>query len=448
MNDIRCPECGKVFKVDESGLAEIIRQVRDNEFRKDLAEKEAAWRNDKEQSVALAAERKERELQTVMAVKEKENAELKARLEASATKERLAVSDAMALKEKEMEEIRNRLKEQDLALATEAARKDSAIAELQGKMEKMDLENRIRMQEQIAEIVKERDGLLKDVNSKETEKMLSEKSLKEKYELELRQKDEQIAYYKDFKAKLSTKMVGESLEQYCQNEFNKVRATAFRNAYFEKDSTVVDGSKGDYIYREHDENGNETISIMFDMKTELDETSSKKRNEDFLDKLNKDRNAKKCEYAVLVSLLELDNDFYNSGIADVSFRHEKMYVVRPQSFIPIITILRDAALRTMSYRTELALIRNQNIDITNFENDLNEFKHRFAYNYDLASRKFQDAIDGIDKTVNQLQKVRESLVSSQNNLRLANEKADDLTVKRLTKNNPTMKARFEELKRI
>ena len=418
MDEIICPECGKVFKADGSGLAGIIKQVRDNEFRKDVAEKEALLKNDKEQSVALAVERKERELQA-----------------------------AVAEKEMELESLRGRLKEQDAVLAAEAARKDSAIAELRGKMEKMDLENRIRMQEQIAEIVKERDGLLKDINSKETEKLLSERSLREKYELEPRQKDEQIAYYKDFKAKLSTKMVGESLEQYCQNEFNKMRATAFRNAYFEKDSDVSGGSKGDYIYRELDEHGNETVSIMFEMKTELDETASKKRNEDFLDKLNRDRTAKGCEYAVLVSLLELDNDFYNSGIADVSFRHDKMYVVRPQSFIPIITILRDAALRSASYRSELAQIRDQNIDITNFENDLNDFKQRFGKNYELASRKFQEAIDGIDRTMNQLQKTKDALISSERNLRLANDKADELTVKRLTQNNPTMKTKFKEARR-
>jgi len=412
MNDIRCPKCGEVFKVDESGMAEIIKQVRDNEFRKELTERENRWREDKEKSVALAK-----------------------------TEEKLALNETLARKEQELEALRSKVD-------AEIARKDAAIREMEGKMKTLDLENQVKMKDQIAEIAKERDGLLKDVSSKEMEKQLSEKTLKERYEFELRQKDDLIAYYKDLKKKQSTKMLGETLEQHCEIEFNKYRSTAFKKAEFGKDNDASGGTKGDYIYRERDEAGNEIISIMFEMKNEADETATKKKNEDFLDKLNKDREAKNCEYAVLVSLLELDNELYNSGIVDMSYRYDKMYVIRPQNFLPMITILRDGALRSMSYKAEVALIKAQNADITKFEEDLNEFKHKFAYNYDLASRKFQDAIDGIDKTMNQLTKIRESLVSSQNNLRLANEKAEDLTVKKLTKNNPTMKAKFEEARRI
>ncbi|MCL1984688.1 MAG: DUF2130 domain-containing protein, partial [Methanomassiliicoccaceae archaeon] len=360
------------------------------------------------------------------------------------TEERLAVNEATSELMKELGSLKDRLKEQDAALMTEMERKNTVIAELNGKMKQQEIANQLEIREQISNIEKERDGLKNLVETKDTEKQLSEKTLKERYETELRAKDEQIAYYKDFKAKQSTKMIGESLEQHCQNEFNRMRATAFKNAYFEKDSDIREGSKGDYIYRENDAGGNEMISIMFDMKTEADETSAKKKNEDFLDKLNKDRIAKRCEYAVLVSLLELDNDFYNSGIADVSYRYEKMYVVRPQSFIPIITILRDGAVRAAAYRSELSLIKEQNIDITNFEDELNDFKQKFSRNYELASKKFQDAIDGIDKTMAQLQRTKDALISSERNLRLANDKADDLTVKRLTKNNPTMRAKFDE----
>ena len=416
MNEIKCPKCGEVFKVDESGMAEIIKQVRDSEFRKELTEREKLWMTDKEQAIALATERKEKELQNKVSEREKENAELKAKLESAKTTEKLAVSEAVTLKDKELEVLRSKL-------AAEAARKDSAIQELQGKLDKMDVENRLKIQEQITNIEKERDGLL-------------------------RAKDEEIARYKEFKAKQSVKLLGESLEQHCETEFNRLRATAFKNAYFEKDSDIKEGSKGDYIYRELDAEGNEIVSIMFDMKNEADDTVTKKKNEDFLDKLNKDRIAKKCEYAVLVSLLELDNDFYNSGIADMSFRHEKMYVVRPQSFISIITILRDSALRSQSYRSELALVRAQNIDVTNFEEKLNAFKEGFSRNYRIAGERFQEAIENIDKTMKQLQKTKDALLASENQLRLANEKAEDITIKKLTKGNPTMERKFEEARRI
>jgi hypothetical protein len=444
MNEIRCPKCGVVFKVDESGMADIVKQVRDNEFRKELTERENAWKNDKDQSVALATERTEKAFQAQMAERDRKNSELAAKIDAAETKEKLAVSEAMARMQKDIESLKSDLKQKDAILETEAERKRAVIAELNEKMKQQDLANQLETQKQIAEIVKERDRLQNDISSKDMQKELSEKSLKENYDAQLKAKDDEIARYKDFKAKQSVKILGESLEQHCEIEFKRMWTTAFKNAQFGKDSDVREGSKGDYIYRETDAEGNEIISIMFEMKNEADDTVVKKKNEDFLDKLNKDRIAKNCEYAVLVSLLELDNDLYNSGIADMTFRHEKMYVVRPQSFISIITILRDSALRSMKDRSELALIKAQNFDVTNFEEKLNTFKEGFSRNYRLASEKFQGAIDDIDKTIKQLHKVREGLISSENNLRLANEKADDLTVKKLTKGNPTMTAKFSE----
>jgi len=378
MNGIKCPKCGEQFKIDESGMAEIVKQVHDAEFEKELAAREALWKANEASAVAL---------------------------------------------------LKSQLKEKDAGLQTEMARKETAIAELNAKLQRQGLEEQLKTKEIIADIQREHE------------------QLKSAYESRIKEKDELIVYYKENKAKLSTKMLGESLEQHCESEFNKLRATAFKNAYFEKDSDVKEGSKGDYIYREKDADGNEIISIMFDMKNEADATAAKKKNEDFLDKLNRDRIAKKCEYAVLVSLLETDNDFYNSGIADVSYRYEKMYVVRPQCFISIITILRDAALKSASYKSELMAVRNQNVDITNFEDELESFKQGFARNYRLASERFQEAISKIDDSIKQLQKTKDALISSENQLRLANDKADDLTVKKLTRNNPTMAAKFNELKK-
>ncbi|AIZ56908.1 hypothetical protein Mpt1_c10380 [Candidatus Methanoplasma termitum] len=448
MNEIKCPKCGEVFRVDESGLADIVKQVRDNEFKKELADREKIWKTEKEMSIALAVKEKESSLQKEIANKEAQNTELKAKLESSETKERLAVTEAMSKMEKDIAALKSQLREKDAVLETELARKQTVIAELEGKLNQQETANQLEIKTQITEIEIERDRLKTVLQTKDSEKQLAEKTLKEDYERRLRDKDEMISYYKDLKAKQSTKMVGESLEQHCQNEFNRMRATAFKNAYFEKDSDVKEGTKGDYIYREKDANGTEIISIMFEMKNEADETATKHRNEDFLDKLDKDRRTKKCEYAVLVSLLEMDNDFYNSGIADVSYRYEKMYVVRPQSFISIITILRDNALKAIGYKSELAVIKNQNIDITNFEKDLEEFKEKFGRNYRLASERFRDAIDGIDKTMNQLQKTKEALLKSEDNLRLANDKAEDLTIKKLTRGNPTMTAKFDEARKI
>lgn len=343
----------------------------------------------------------------------------------------------------------------ELVLSEKVAKKDAEIAELKAKINQANIEKQLSVNEAVKEIEKERDDLASNLKIKEAETKLQEQSLKEKYNAELKTKDdiiklkdEEITLRKDLKLKLSTKMLGETLEQHCEIEFNKLRATGFQRAYFEKDNDSKSGSKGDFIYRECDEAGNEIISIMFEMKNEADQTATKKKNEDFLKELDRDRIEKKCEYAVLVSLLENENEFYNSGIVDVSYKYEKMYVVRPQFFIPIITLLRNAAMNSLQYKAELSAIRNQNIDITNFEDSINAFKDGFARNYELASKKFKTAIDEIDKTILHLQKTKDALLSSENNLRLANNKAEDLTIKKLTRGNPTMREKFDALKNV
>lgn len=420
MNEIICPNCQKVFKVDEAGFADILKQVRDHKFEEELRQRLNIAEKEKESAVKLAESNLKNTLQDELAKKDKELAELKA--------------------------------ENDRSLAEQLAKKEAELAEMKSKIDKSEIEKKLSVTEAVKKIEKERDDLANDLKSKETEKQLLEKSLQEKFMSELnrkddiiKMKDEAIERYKDMKLKLSTKMVGETLEQHCETEFNKLRATAFQNAYFEKDNDSKTGSKGDYIYRETDQAGNEIISIMFEMKNEGDETATKKRNEDFFRELDKDRTEKKCEYAVLVSLLEADNELYNSGIVDVSHRFSKMYVVRPQFFIPIITVLRNAAMNSLKYKAELALVKSQNIDITNFEDNINKFKEGFAKNYDLASRKFKTAIEEIDKTIDHLQKTKDALLSSENNLRLANNKAEDLTIKKLTRGNSTMQLMFEEL---
>ncbi len=420
MNDIICPNCKKVFKVDEAGFANILKQVRDHKFEEELKSRLALADKEKENAVKLAEAKLRNSLQENLANKDREISELK------------------ALKERE--------------LADQLAKKESELAEMKSKIENAEIDKKLTVLEAVKAIEKERDDLANNIKIKETEKQLLEKSLTEKFSAELKTKDdiiklkdEEIILRKDMKLKLSTKMLGETLEQHCEAEFNKLRATGFQNAYFEKDNDAKSGNKGDFIYRELDESGNEIISIMFEMKNEGDETATKKRNDDFFAKLDKDRKEKKCEYAVLVSLLELESELYNVGIVDVSHKFSKMYVVRPQFFIPIITLLRNAALNSMKYKAELSLIRNQNVDITNFEEKMNSFKEGFARNYDLASRKFKTAIDEIDKTITHLQKTKDALLSSENNLRLANNKAEDLTIKKLTRGNPTMKAKFEEL---
>lgn len=424
MNEIICPHCKKAFKVDEAGFADILKQVRDHEFEEELRQRVMAAERDKQSAVKLAEATAKNESQASVAAKDAEIAQLRAAANAK-------VAEVQAAK--------------DLALAQLESRKDAELSGLQAKLQAAETETKLTVTEAVNKVEKERDELAGELKTKDTEKRLLESTLKDKYETELKTKDEMIAYYKDMKAKLSTKMVGETLEQHCETEFNRLRATAFQNAYFEKDNDAKTGSKGDYIYRETDEAGNEIISIMFEMKNEGDETATKHKNEDFLKELDKDRSEKKCEYGVLVTLLEADSELYNSGIVDVSHRYQKMYVIRPQFFIPMITLLRNAALNSLKYKSELALVKAQNVDITNFEDNMDAFKEGFARNYDLASRKFQTAIEEIDKTMKSLQKTKENLLRSEDNLRLANQKAEGLTIKRLTRGNPTMAAKFAEL---
>ena len=421
MKEIICPHCQKVFTVDEEGYAAIVKQVRDSEFDREISRREKEFLNDKENAVNLAVTRTEADKDRVISELEK----------------KIASFDSEKAAEIASLNSRN---------ALEIAEKEKEIQRLnsQAEIDKANSENAIEraVQEKEKEILR----LKNDLELEQQKSELSEKNLKESLEAELKRKDEEIAYYKDFKARQSTKMIGESLEQHCETEFNKLRATAFREAYFEKDNDARTGSKGDYIYRESGADGTEFISIMFEMKNEMDETATKHKNEDFFKELDKDRREKNCEYAVLVTMLEADSELYNSGIVDVSYKYEKMYVIRPQFFIPLITILRNAALNSLSYRQELALIRNQNIDVTNFENSLHDFQTKFSDNYRMASDRFQKAIDEIDKTIDHLQKVKENLIGSERQLRLANDKAQDLSVKKLTKNNPTMQAKFAALK--
>ena len=442
MNEIKCPHCGEMFTIDEAGFAAILKQVRDAEFDKEVRRHEQLLTSEKQQAVQLAVAEALAKAQGDAAQKEARIAELEARLQA----------------EQRERENQQRLAhaERERALADAAAAKDARIVELEQRVEAQgrafEAEKKLAVEQARSALERERDALAAQVALKDAEKSRCESALKEQLAIELKAKDDIIAYkdgeierYKDMKARLSTKMVGESLEQHCETEFNKIRAAAFPRAYFEKDNDASEGSKGDFIFRECDEEGNEIVSIMFEMKNESDDSSHRHKNEDFFKKLDADRRKKGCEYAVLVTLLEPESELYNQGIVDVSYRFEKMYAIRPQFFLPMISILRNAALNSMAYKAELAVVRNQNIDITNFEEQMETFKSGFARNYDLASRKFQTAIDEIDKTILHLQKTKDALVSSENNLRLANNKAQDLTIKRLTRNNPTMKAAFEAL---
>lgn len=411
MNEVICPNCNKAFKVDETGFAEILKQVRDHEFEEELRNR------------------------LLLAEKEKLNA-----VELAKSKVKNIFKEELNLKNQFINELK--------------IKKEAEVNEMKLRIQQVETAKKLAISEATREIEKERDTLSNSLKLKETEKLLFEKSLNEKHLVELQTKndiiklkDEEIMLRKEMKVKLSTKMIGETLEQHCEAEFNKLRATGFQNAYFEKDNDSSSGSKGDFIYREKDEHENEIISIMFEMKNEADQTASKKRNEDFLKELDKDRNEKKCEYAVLVTLLEADNELYNTGIVDMSHRFEKMYVIRPQFFIPIITLLRNASLNSLKYKAELNLVKSQNIDITNFEDKINAFKTGFSKNYELANRKFNIAINEIEKTISHLQKTKEALLSSDRNLRLANDKAEGLTIKKLTNGNPTMRAKFEEVKK-
>jgi len=420
MNEIICPNCKKAFKVDEAGYADILKQVRDHQFEEEINNRLALAEKDKENAIKLAEANIKNSLQEELAQKEKQLTELKA----SSNKE----------------------------LTEKLSQKENEMIRLKAKIENANTERTLAIKEAVQDIEKERDKFANDVKTKELEKQNIENTLKQQHSSELQNKDaiikykdEEIARVKDMKQKLSTKMLGESLEQHCEIEFNKIRATAFQNAQFDKDNDVSGGTKGDYIFKEYDDSGNEIVSIMFEMKNENDETTNKKKNEDFFSKLDKDRKDKNCEYAVLVTLLEADNEFYNGGIVDVSYKFDKMYVIRPQFFIPMITLLRNAAMNSLKYKQELALMRNQNIDITNFEDKIIKFRDGFAKNYISASNNFQKAISEIDNAIKKMQKVKEALTTSENQLRLANQKAEDLTIKKLTYNNPTMKQKFKDL---
>ena len=420
MQEIKCPKCGEVFQVDESGYAAILKQVRDKEYHKEIEEYKKHLEESQESKDELVKAKTESEYKDIISSKDAEIEKLKAKLKEADNEKKLAVSEVAAEKEKKL------------------AESSSKIVELEAQIKNSESDKKLAVSEAVSKIEK-------DFRKKEDRYKEDAQKMKEEYSDQLREKDVQINYYKDLKTRMSTKMVGETLEQHCEIEFNKIRMSAFPNAYFEKDNDARTGSKGDYIFRES-EDGVEFISIMFEMKNENETTATKHKNEDFLKELDKDRNEKKCEYAILVSMLEADNELYNTGIVDVSYKYPKMYVIRPQFFIQMITLLRDAARKSIQYQHELAMVRNQNMDITHFEEDLEAFKQGFARNYELASKKFNEAIEDIDKTIKYLEKTKEALLSSENNLRLANNKATDLTVKKLTKNNPTMEAKFRELK--
>ena len=431
MHEIICPHCRKAFKIDETGYADILKQVRDHDFEQQLHERLELAEQDKQKAVELATIKVTSKLEKASVEKDAEITKLKGRLDAGDVAQKLAVKEAQSALEKERDTLANELKQ--------ATRDQQTAAELADAKLVNELQKAATTKDSEVQVLKS------DLERALLEKQLAETSLKDKYETQIRDREDEIERLREMKARLSTKMVGETLEQHCETEFNRIRATAFPRAYFEKDNDARTGSKGDYIFRDSVEAGTEVVSVMFEMKNESDETATKKKNEDFLKELDKDRTEKSCEYAVLVSLLEPDSELYNSGIVDVSHRYPKMYVVRPQFFIPIITLLRNAAQNSLNYKTELALMKSQNTDITNFEKDLEAFKTGFARNYELASSKFKKAIDEIDKTIDHLQKTKDALLGSENNLRLANNKADDLTVKKLTKGNPTMATKFAEL---
>ena len=453
MEEIRCPKCGEVFQVDKNGYDQIARQVRDKEFLKELDSrlesdlKVIRLQKDKELSESIT----QKDIEILQ--KNQTIAELQAKLDASETEKNLAISKALEKKNEELTKEEKTYSEHLSQKELEISDRDKLISELKAKLNASETEKKLAVAEaveqknaELSQKVTEIANLRGEIKSKETENRLKEQSLQKQYENKLKQKEELIEYYKDFKARQSTKMIGESLEQHCLTQFNSIRMTAFPNAYFEKDNDAKTGSKGDFIYRESSEEGTEFISIMFEMKNEADTTATKHKNEDFFKELDKDRREKGCEYAILVSLLEIDNELYNNGIVDVSYKFPKMYVIRPQFFIPMITLLRNAAQYSLHYRHELQIVRNQQIDISHFEENMNDFKEGFAHNYRLASEKFVTAIEEIDKTIDHLQKTKKALLSSENNLRLANKKADDLSIKKLTKNAPSLKVMFDALK--
>ena len=449
MHDIICPHCSKAFKVDEAGYADILKQVRDRDFEQQLNKRLALADQDKRNAIELAMAKKQNELQ-----------ELEAQLRSRDVQQQLAVKQAVTASEKQRDLLATELQQLRDTTATAAQvaegrfakeiqtitlQKEGELRDLRARLDAAGIQTKLAVSEALTGVEKERDQLRSELDQSALKHQLASQSMKERYEIQIHDRDQAIDRLRDMKARLSTKMVGETLEQHCETEFNRIRAAAFPRAYFEKDNDARTGSKGDYIFRDCDEANNEIVSIMFEMKNESDTTATKKKNDDFLKELNKDRNEKQCEYAVLVSLLEPESELYNSGIVDVSHRFPKTYVIRPQFFIPFITLLRNAALKSLEVKAELALVKAQNIDVTNFENDLESFKNAFSRNYDLASRRFQTAIDEIDKSIDHLQKTKDALMGADRNLRLANDKAQDVTVKKLTRRNPTMAAKFSEL---
>lgn len=434
MNEIKCPKCGTVFQIDEQDYESIVKQVRDHTFEEELNERKAQFQRELESAVKLAKADTEKKLLEQVNQLKMANANLETRIQSSEEEKKQAVQSTKAEVEKEYTS-----KISELTLSK---------TKLENDLKLKDTENKLAVEQAISAKDKTIDSLSNELSLKEKEFQLKETSMKESYESKLKDKDEQIAYYKDFKARQSTKMIGESLEQHCSTEFNKLRSL-FKNCYFEKDNDAKTGSKGDFIFRAYadDEHTSEIVSIMFEMKNEADQTATKHKNEDFFKELDKDRKEKKCEYAVLVSLLELDNEYYNVGIVDVSYQYEKMYVIRPQFFIPLITLIKDLASKSLEYKNELELVRSQNIDITHFEQNINTFKDSFSRNYRLASERFAKAIEEIDKTIDHLQKTKEHLLKTEDNLRLANNKAQDLTIKKLTHKNPTMAKMFDDLKK-
>jgi len=461
MHEIICPHCNKAFKIDEAGYADILKQVRDKDFEHQLHERLQLAEQDKKNAVELATTKITSVLEKAAVVKDAEIQELKAKVDASEVAQQLAVAQALNAVEKNRDELASELArvKQDMLAAVQladaklqnelqktTATKEAEIQQLKSKLESEDIKQKLAVTEAVSIVEKERDQLRNGLQQLALEKDLSEKSLKENYETQIRDRNDTIDRLKDLKVKLSTKMVGETLEQHCDIEFNRIRSTAFPKAYFEKDNDARNGSKGDFIFREMDEESIEIVSIMFEMKNENEETATKKKNEDFYKQLDKDRTDKGCEYAVLVSLLEPESELYNSGIVDVFHRYPKMYVIRPQFFIPIITLLRNAAMKSLQYKSELALVRAQNVDISNFETQLDDFKATFGRNWRLASEGFEEAVKRIDEAIKDLEKTKEALYKSANNLRLANDKAEDLTIKKLTRGNPTMATKFAELK--
>jgi len=460
MHDISCPNCGKAFKIDETGYADILKQIRDHAFEAQLTERLALAEKEKYDALELVKSEMLREAQIISAAKASELQSMQAQLDAAEAAKTAAVNAALNNVQRERDAALHELdavkRDKDNALKLAELNQSRALQEANGQKEQeiqalksvIDshaTEKQLAVTQAISDIEKKRSELSNQLERATLEKQLSEQALKDKYETQIKDRDDAIDRLKDMKARLSTKMLGETLEQHCETAFNQIRATAFPRAYFEKDNDARSGSKGDYVFRDTDDAGTEIVSIMFEMKNEADTTATKKRNEDFFKELDRDRNEKNCEYAVLVSMLESESELYNTGIVDVSHRYPKMYVIRPQFFLPLITLLRNAAMNALAYKSELALVKAQHVDITNFEEDLDTFKSAFAKNYDLASRKFQTAIDEIDKSIDHLQKTKDALLGTDRNLRLANNKAQDVTIKKLTRKNPTMAEKFNNL---